>query len=320
MSEKKDLLLSIAVPVFNEAGGLVDFNNNLVKIVDKTAKGSYEIIYCNDGSWDNSAQIIKGFHKRNKRIKLVSLSRNFGKEIATTAALHIAGGQAIITLDSDGQHPVELIPKFVDRWRKGAKVVVGIRQANQGEGWVKRYGSKVFYKIFNRITGIKLIPGSSDFRLIDKSVQTEFARMTEHSRITRGMIDWLGYSREYIKFKANPRMSGDPGYSFKKLLKLAIDSVVSMSKSPLYISAYLGAVILPVSILIGLVMVINALFGDPLNLNATGSAYIIVLLLFLVGVLLISQGIIGLYLSHIHSETQNRPLYIIDKADSTNEN
>ena len=140
--------------------------------------------------------------------------------------------------------------------------------------------------------------------------------MTERNRITRGLIDWLGYDREYIKFSANPRIAGEAGYSFKKLLKLAIDSTISLSISPLYLSAYIGAFVLPVSTLLGVGMVINALVGDPLNLHATGGAYVLVLVLFLVGILLVSQGIIGLYLSHIHAETQNRPLYIIDKQRS----
>jgi len=316
MAEKKDVLLSIVVPVYNEAINLAGLNDALVKIGSDVAGDSYEIIYCNDGSHDNSAGIIKGFCEDNKRIKLITLSRNFGKEVATTAALHSATGKAIVTIDGDGQHPPELIPDFIKKWRSGAKVVVGVRQSNQGEGIVKRLGSKVFYKVFNWLSGIKQVPGSSDFRLIDQTVQQEFLRLTERGRITRSLIDWLGYNREYIRFKANPRISGDAGYSFKKLSKLFVDSIVSMSKSPLYISAYLGAFILPLSVLIGLVMIIDAIIGDPLNWNVTGSAYVIVLLLFLVGVLLVSQGIIGLYLSHIHSETQNRPLYIIDKANS----
>lgn len=316
MAIENDVLLSVVVPVYNETGSLVDFNKSLINSVETSSKGSYEIIYCDDGSTDDTANLVNDFHSKNKKIKLISFSRNFGKEIATTAGLHSAGGQATITVDADGQHPVELISQFVERWKDGAKVVIGVRVSNQNEGVIKRYGSRLFYKIFNRLTGVKLIPGSSDFRLIDRSVQQEFKRMTERSRITRGLIDWLGYDREFIEFEANPRLVGEAGYSFKKLFKLAVDSIISMSLSPLYISAYIGAVVLPLSILIALFMVIDALVGDPLNLNATGSAYVVVLLLFLMGVLLVSQGIIGLYLSHIHTETQNRPLYIVDKQKS----
>jgi dolichol-phosphate mannosyltransferase len=147
-------------------------------------------------------------------------------------------------------------------------------------------------------------------------VQHDFTRMTERSRITRGLIDWLGYPRDYIEFAANPRMAGEASYSIAKLFKLAIDSVISLSTSPLYVAMYIGAVVLPLSLLVGVVMIINELLGDPLSLHATGSAYVIMLMLFLIGVLLVSQGIIGLYLSHIHTETQNRPLYIVDEEAS----
>jgi dolichol-phosphate mannosyltransferase len=221
-----------------------------------------------------------------------------------------------LTLDADGQHPVARIAEFVRAWQNGAKVVVGIRTSNQREGALKRYGSKVFYTLFNRFAGANLVPGATDFRLIDRTVQQDFKRITERNRITRGLIDWLGYTPVYVEFAALPRTAGQPTYSFAKLLKLAIDSVVSLSISPLYITVYIGAVVLPLSVLLGLGMVMNALVGDPLHLRATGGAYLSVFVLFLIGILLVSQGIIGLYLSHIHTETQNRPLYVVDKAAS----
>lgn len=309
--------VSVVVPVYNESGGLGRFHESLLKIL-KSAKRPYEIIYCDDGSTDSSPELIRKWAAKDPKIKLIRLSRNFGKEIAVTAGIHEARGQAIITVDADGQHPVELIPEFLAKWQAGSKVVIGVRTTNQKEGFTKRFGSKIFYRVINWLSGIKLVPGSSDYRLIDRTVQQEFNKMTERGRITRGLIDWLGYKRDYIEFKANARTSGTAGYSFNKLARLFIDSVISMSRSPLYISAYVGAVVLPLSILIGLFMLGNAAIGDPLNLRATGSAYLVVFLLFLVGMLLVSQGIIGLYLSHIHTETQNRPLYVIDKEGSAN--
>ena len=308
-------LISVVVPLYNESAGISDFHKSLLGVLEKIDK-PYELIYVDDGSSDETSRLVKQFRGDDKKIRLIKLSRNFGKEIATTAGMHIARGQAIITLDADGQHPVELIPDFIKCWEGGSKVVIGLRTDNQKEGFVKRFGSKLFYKILNRFTKLKIDPRATDFRLVDNSVRTEFARMTERNRITRGLIDWLGYERSYIKFKANPRLSGDAGYSFAKLFKLAIDSIISLSVSPLYIVAYIGAIVLPISAATGLVMVVNAVVGDPLGLNATGTAYVVVLLLFLVGVLLVSQGIIGLYLSHIHTETQNRPLYIVDTDGS----
>jgi polyisoprenyl-phosphate glycosyltransferase len=316
MSSDKAVLLSIVVPVYNEGAGLRRFNAGLVKIAASVSDNNYEIIYCDDGSTDDSNDLLQEFCKENSGLRLIAFSRNFGKEIATTAGIHEARGQAIMTIDADGQHPVDLIPEFIAKWRGGAKVVIGLRASNANEGLIKKTGSKMFHKIFNRLAKVKLVEGSTDFRLIDDSVQHEFRRMTERSRITRGLIDWLGYKREYIKFDANPRLHGEAGYSFRKLFKLAIDSTISMSLSPLYISAYIGAAVLPLSVLTGLFMAVDALIGDPLSLRATGSAYVVVFLVFLVGILLVSQGIIGLYLSHIHTETQNRPLYVVDQDKS----
>lgn len=316
MTNNKELSISIVAPVFNEASGIKAFNSSLEKVLEDKYKNNYEIIYVDDGSSDDTTGLIREFRESNPAIKLIRLSRNFGKEVATTAGIHEASGQAILTLDSDGQHPVGLIPEFVNKWRDGSKVIIGVRVANQNEGIIKKLGSKVFYFTMNRLAGVSIVPGSTDFRLIDRSVQQDFVKMTERNRITRGLIDWLGYKRDYIEFKANPRLSGNAGYSFKKMFKLFIDSIVSLSISPLYIAAYIGAVVLPVSVLVGLFMIINLILGDPAGLHATASAYVLILMLFLVGILLVSQGIIGLYLSHIHTETKNRPLYIIDKDRS----
>lgn len=316
MTKSDNPFISVVAPVFNEAAGLQAFNASLLKVLNSHYKDNYEVIYCDDGSTDDTTGFIREFNTNNPRVKLVRLSRNFGKEIATTAGINEAQGDVILTIDSDGQHPVELIPKFVEKWKDGSKVIIGIRIANSNEGIIKKLGSRIFYALFNRFTGVNLLPGSTDFRLIDKAVQQDFIKMTERNRITRGLIDWLGYKRDYIEFRANPRMSGMAGYSFRKLFKLAIDSIISLSISPLYITAYIGAIVLPISTLLGLFMVGNYLLGDPANLHATGGAYILVLVLFLIGVLLVSQGIIGLYLSHIHTETKNRPLYIIDKDRS----
>lgn len=315
MSESEKLL-SIVVPVYNESHGLPTFHKSLLEVLSALPDVNFELLYCDDGSTDDSTKIIRDFAVNDQRLKLIRLSRNFGKEIATTAGIHEAAGDAIITLDADGQHPVELIPEFLNRWRAGSKVVIGVRTTNQHEGLIKHYGSKIFYRLFNLFTGTKLLAGASDFRLIDQTVQQDFKRMTERNRITRGLIDWLGYERDYISFSAKPRLHDTPSYSFRKLFKLAVDSTISLSISPLYVAAYIGAIVLPLSILLGTVMVGDMLLGDPLQWRITGSAYVVVLLLFLIGVLLVSQGIIGLYLSHIHMETQNRPLYVIDQARS----
>lgn len=308
--------LSVVCPVYNEATGLLAFHSSLLVALDELRLSGFEIIYVNDGSTDETQFVLNQLAKRAKQVRLVALTRNFGKEVATTAGIHVANGQAILMLDSDGQHPVELISEFIDHWKHGSKVIVGIRIANQKEGLIKRLGSKLFYKFLTKFSGVNLIAGSSDFRLIDRSVQREFIKLTERNRITRGLIDWLGYEQDYVYYKAHARVHGEASYSVQKLFKLAIDSVISLSTSPLYIVAYIGAFILPASLLLGLFMAVEMLIGDPLHLNLTGGAYVLVLMLFLIGILLLSQGIIGLYLSHIHSETKGRPLFVIDYAHS----
>lgn len=316
MSERTRAFISVVIPVFNEEAGLAAFHVSLEKILKGLHNTSYEILYCDDGSIDGTVALIRRWCQRDKTIKLLKLSRNFGKEIALTAGIHAAKGQAIITLDADGQHPVELIPRFIEQWQSGCNVVIGVCIENKKAGLVKRAGSKAFYWLFNHASNFKLLPGATDFRLIDRTVQRDFAGITERNRITRGLIDWLGYERSYIEFKANPRLAGEATYSFRRLVKLALNSMISLSVSPLYISAYIGAIILPLSVLLGLFMLVNLLIGDPLLLHISGSGYVMVLLLFLVGILLTSQAIIGLYLSQIHAETQNRPLYVIDRKRS----
>ncbi len=315
MTTQSSDLLSVVVPLHNEAAGLEVFHRSLIEQLELMADYNWEVIYCNDGSQDATLAYLQTIATADPRVRIVSLSRNFGKEMATTAGIQLATGRAILTIDADGQHPVERIPEFVERWQQGHKVVIGLR-TNERAGLVKRIVTRWFYRLFKRFTGLPLVPEATDFRLIDQAVQADFCRLTEHNRITRGLIDWLGYDRVYIDFKIKQRLHGTASYSFKKLSKLGIDSVISLSSSPLYITAYIGAAVLPISVLLGLTMAGNALLGDPFNWNASGGAYLMVLVLFLIGVLLMSQGIIGLYLSHIHSETQNRPLYIIDQERS----
>jgi dolichol-phosphate mannosyltransferase len=307
----KPFLLSIVIPVFNESEGLAHFHAAL----DRELKGHgwrQQIIYVDDGSNDETPAILKKIAAGDERVKLLSLSRNFGKEQATTAGLHAAVGDAVIIIDGDGQHPVELIPKFVQRWQKGAHVVIGVRTANQKEGFIKRAGSRLFYSSL-RVFGVpNIVPGSTDFRLIDKQVLSEFKKLTERNRVTRALIDWLGYERDYIDFVANPRRHGTATYSFKKLVRLALNGFVSLSFMPLYLSGYMGVFITFLSFIASIFAIVEKyLLGDPLGWNITGTAILGIMILFLVGILLIGQGLLAIYVARIYTEVQNRPLYII---------
>lgn len=314
------MLLSVVVPLYNESQGLDIFHNKiLLPSVEKFANNSYEIIYVNDGSSDTTLEKLSFIAKENKRVKVVNLSRNFGKEIATTAGISIAKGEATIIMDGDGQHPPSLIGEFLDKWRNGAQVVIGVRESNKKEGFIKKFGSKIFYRLFNSTSGSEIIPRSTDFRLIDALVQNEFLHFTERHRITRGLIDWLGFKREYISFDSPARIAGEASYNTRQLIKLAMNSFISLSLKPLFIFGWIGVAITTISLIVGLFLLVEqVLLGDPVGLRFTGTALLVIFVSFLIGLVLTSQGIIAIYLSHVHSQTQNRPLFVIDIKHSLN--
>lgn len=317
MAKLDNRLISIVVPIFNESAGLVSFHTALVAALQAIDGISYEILYCDDGSRDNTTDIVRDLHTANDKVRLIALSRNFGKEYALTAGICEAKGEAIILIDGDGQHPVELIGEFVKTWRTGAQVVIGVRKSTAHQHASKKWRSKLFYRLFNVVTGEKLIAGSTDFRLIDAEVQHAFVSLQETGRITRGLIDWLGFRREIIEFEAHDRQFGAASYSTRQLVSLAVNSFVSLSPVPLYIFGYVGVVITLLSTLVGSsVLIEQVLLRDPLGWKFTGTAMLSMLVLFLVGIVLISQGILSLYISHIHNQSKHRPLYIIDYTHS----
>lgn len=306
----KHKLISVIVPVYNEEAGLAIFHKSLTKIL-KPLSYDFEILYIEDGSRDNTVEILRTLQKKDVRVRPIVFAKNFGKEMATTAGLHQALGDAALVLDGDGQHPVELIPDFMQKWEQGADAVIGVRSANQKEGLVKKAGSKLFYFILHRL-GVDATPGTTDFRLVDRQVIDEFKQLKEHNRITRALLDWLGYTKEIIYFTAKPREYGEASYSIRKLTQLALNGFVSLSFLPLYISGYLGIVITLLSSIAAIFVVIEKYFLlDPLNLNVTGTALLGIFILFLVGILLIGQGLLAIYVARIYIETQNRSLYVI---------
>jgi glycosyltransferase involved in cell wall biosynthesis len=313
MSAQHPCLISVVVPLYNEAAGLERFHTALVKTVQRVSQDSYEIIYCDDGSTDATADLVRQWHKSSTNIKLIRLSRNFGKENALSAGIAAATGRAVLMIDGDGQHPTELIPGFIAKWQAGAQVVIGVSNDKKTGGIFRRLGSRFFYWLFNKLTGQQLIAGATDYRLIDKQVRQAFLQLPETDRITRGLIDWLGFRREIIVFTAKPRQDGSPGYSRRKLISLAANSFVSLTTMPLYLFGYLGVFITIISFVIGLsVFIEQLLLEDPLGWNFTGTAMLGILLLFFVGIVLVSQGMLALYISHIHSQSKRRPLFVID--------
>lgn len=308
-------LISIVVPIFNEAAGVPSFFENLQNVL-KAEDINYEVVFCDDGSTDNTKQVVKELAKQHASVRLVSLSRNFGKEAALAAGISQAQGDAIITIDGDGQHPPELIPKFIDAWRSGKCVVVGVRTNTSGGSLSRRVATAFYYKLLSLVSRQDLAK-TTDFCLIDKSVKEELLQLGESNRINRGLIEWLGFSRGYIKFEAKARTIGNATYSSKQLFELARNSIVSTSPLPLYFFGGIGLVITPLSLLAGIVIFIEALLlNDPLGWKITGTAMLGILIIFLIGLVLMAIGMLSAYIWHIHTESKRRPLFIIDREQS----
>lgn len=319
MAIKYSQKISFVIPMYDEQEGALLFHNDILNPIVTKINYNYEIIYINDGSKDSTLNILQKIAQKDKKVKVISLSKNFGKEIATTAGINIANGDSIIILDGDGQHPPKMIDQFIKKWQDGAQVVVGVRNKNRNDSLAKRWCSKIFYKLFNSYSGATIVPRSTDYRLIDKVVQQEFIKFSERNRITRGLIDWLGFKKDYVYFDSPERLVGTATYKSSQLFRLALNSFVSLSIKPLLISGYLGVGIFLISSLVGIFIIIEQIIiGDPLGLKFTGTAMLSIFISFLVSIVLISQSMIAIYLSHIHAQTQARPLFIINPIESVN--
>ena len=309
-------LISVVVPVYDEEGGILDFLDGQLLPVLSKLKYDAEVIIIDDGSKDKTLEKIKSSKILNSGtlVNVIALTKNFGKEVALTVGLEAANGDAVIMIDADGQHPAEEIPRLIEKWEDGALIVTAV---NSGNTTKHRVRSGIYYKIMRAMGNKNVMPGAMDFRLLDRAVVDEFNQLTERNRLTRGLIDWLGFDQEYVKVKTRGRKNGKPTYSTKKLAGLALDSMVSSSRTPLVIFGYLGAFITIFSVIFGLFILIEQyIMGDPMNLDWSGAVAMSVFVSFLVGLVLISQSITALYISQIHAEAKGRPLYVVNKKKS----
>jgi polyisoprenyl-phosphate glycosyltransferase len=313
--------INIIVPCYNEELNIADFYNEIIKILSPLSY-SFDILFVNDGSRDPTLSKIKEIINLNTQnnlsninIKFIDFSRNFGKEVATSAGLiesSLMGADACLMIDADLQHPIEHIPDFLSKWEGGAEVVIGVRTKNEKVGLIKSLGSKLYYKIINSISTTDIIPSATDYRLIDAKVTSAFSQMTERDRMTRGLIDWLGFRRDYIYFEANERNAGVASYSHLKLLNLALSSFISHSLLPLKFSGYLGMVTTLFSGILGLFIITEKyLLNDPLGLNISNVTQLAVFIVFLIGIVMCTIGLLALYIALISTESSNRPLYVI---------
>lgn len=302
-------LVSVLVPCFNESKNIVPLCSKLNEVFEKHPDYTFDILFVDDGSVDDTVEQIKQLANCSQNIKLIELSRNFGKEVALTAGIHEADCDALIIMDSDMQHPPEIISSFIKEWESGFDIVATKRIEIENRSFVKKIGSKAFYRIMSYISETEMVSGSTDFRLLDRKVVVELKRFTERNRLVRGMIDWVGYNKTYVEFSAPERLHGEAGYTLSKLFKLAVNSITSFSLLPLRIAGFLGGLISLVSTFLLFWMLIDkVILGQS---TFTSISYVIVVNTFLIGLVLICLGFIALYIGNIHVEVVNRPLFIV---------
>ncbi len=306
---------SVVVPLYEEEAVLAQLYERLVPVLDGL-DGPSEVIFVVDGGQDRSFEIVRELRARDDRVKGLKFSRNFGHQYALTAGLDRARGDAVIMMDGDLQHPPELIPKLVEKWRVGAQIVNTYRESTAGIGPFKRLTAAVFYGLLNRFGNIRLSPNAADFRLIDRRVADRFRGVREQARFLRGLFAWVGFRQATVPYAAEKRPAGRTKYSTRKMARLALDGITSFSVAPLRLATILGFLVS----FLGFAYAIYALVVKLLGRAALpGWASLVIVVLILGGVQLITLGVIGEYIAKIYLEAKARPLYIVDETAGLDE-
>jgi dolichol-phosphate mannosyltransferase len=302
--------LSVVIPVLNE-------ETNLPVLYERVAGElqslgcDFEILFVDDGSTDSSAERIAALHRADARVKMLSMSRNFGHQAALTAGMDHATGDAVIAMDADLQHPPDVIRELVLRWKEGYEVVYTVRQTTEAAGPLKRASAKMFYRVFRALSDIDLPANSADFRLLDRRVVEAFRQIRERTRFLRGLVGWAGFRSIPVPYQANARLSGQTKYSPTRMIRLAIDGLVSFSTTPLYVAIYVGGLLA----LLGVAYLLYALYARFVTGNVVpGWTSLIILVTFVGGIQLVLMGIIGIYIGKIYEEAKQRPLYLIRES------
>ncbi len=303
--------ISVVVPIYNEEGNIPQMYERLTKVL-KEICSSYEIIFVNDFSKDNSLSIIKDLSKKDNSVQYISFSRNFGHQVAVSAGLDYSKGDAVAIIDGDLQDPPELIKEMYAKYKEGYKVVYAKRSARKGVNIFKKAAYKLFYRILDKLTDVKIPLDTGDFRLIDRVIINHLKQMPERNKFLRGQIAWIGYKQTCVEYVRDPRFSGKTGYSFSKLMKLAIDGITGFSSRPLKFASNMGIVVSVFSFCIIVYALIShyLLHTPPLR----GWTSVIISVSFIGGVQLITIGIIGEYISRINNDVRKRPLYIVEES------
>ncbi len=300
---------SVVVPVYNEESVVEECYRRLKEVMDKT-KEPYELIFVNDGSRDSTAEIVGNLCAKDKNVKLIHFSRNFGHQTAITAGMDFSSGQAVVVIDADLQDPPSVILQMIEKWKEGYDVVYGQREKRKGESLFKKATAKLFYRLLASMTSVDIPVDTGDFRLIDRKVCDVMRQLTEKNRYVRGLVSWTGFRQTSVRYVREERYAGETKYPLRKMIRFAMDGITTFSYKPLRISAYIGFLLAFFSFLYLIVVLCLRLFTD---MTVAGWTSILAVSLIFNGVVLIMLGIMGEYIGRIYDETKNRPLYIVQE-------
>lgn len=315
MANAEPPTLSFVLPVHNEAESLDELHRRLSPVMDQIGQPC-EAILVDDGSTDESMSIMQQIRSKDPRFKLISLSRNFGHQAAITAGLDFAVGEAVIVMDSDLQHPPEVVPSMISRWEEGFEMVNAVRVDRSGETRLKRLTAKAFYWLLCRLSQTEMSPNVGDFRLVDRKALDAFKSMRESTRYLRGMFSWLGFRQATIPYDYHDRHAGKPKYTLRRMIALGINGIVSFSHVPLEMALHIGFVVAALSFLAGIGDIVAKVFFVD---TVPGWLSIAIMVSFLGGMQLLILGVMGTYMGRIYDEVKRRPLYIVRNLDGVQE-
>lgn len=303
--------VTILIPCFNEESSLPLLYKELVALGSDT-RFSWEFLFINDGSKDNTILLLKELANKDNRVRYISLSRNFGKENALLAGFDFATGNCMVIMDADLQHPPKLIPRMLQLWEEGYEDVYARRKDRGTDSWLRRILSNTYYRMLQKVSNVDILQNVGDFRLLDRKCIDALKQLRETERYTKGMYCWIGFKKTELEFEVAERVAGQSSFSYRKLVKLAINGFTSYTTAPLKLSVYIGIIVSLLSFVLMLVFLIKALlYGDPVQ----GFPTLITVILFLGGVQLLSLGIIGEYLGKVFNETKHRPVYLVSETN-----
>ena len=308
--------VSIIIPAYNEEESLPFLYDRVEKVINSIEDYEFEILFVNDGSKDKTIELIKKYRKKDKRINYVDFARNFGKETAMIAGLDYATGDCAIFMDADLQDPPELIPEMIKYWEEGYDDVYAQRRSRKGETWLKKFTSKMYYKVLQALTRVEIQKDTGDYRLLDRRCVNALKKMRETQRNSKSMFSWIGYKKKAIMYDRDPRVAGQTKWNYAKLINLAIDGITSFTTSPLRISTFLA-----IPTFLALFIYFIYVIIKCIRFNAPIEAFqaIILLVLFFSGVQILLFGIVGEYLGRIFNESKNRPLYLVNEYNGKKE-